>query len=627
MSEKYYQRYGPIQRRRTKRSSYDDPPPENTPDPERPRTQKRPPRRGVRALAILITIVLGVAAGLALPFVPSVVAAEQPLPRVTLHGASVDALDRAAIRASLRARYNDFMRTPVTLVYREQLWTPTLTDLGVRLDLDAAADSALMFGRRGGLFQRIDDLSMLGRGGIDLAPTLTVDGPTLQTYLLTLAISIDVAPRDAALGVVADRVAVGAAQTGTQLLIDETTIDILRALTSLTPQTVALRSRALSPAIDDATAVQAAAAARTMLAGPLTLRHDTRNWTWEAARVAEMLNFTRRDGTLVVEPDLERLARATEQLAQTVDSPSAEPRVAFRDGRATIIAEGREGVRLKQAEATAQIAEAIRSGARDVALPVERIVPQVTAASLPSLGIVELVSEGKSSYRGSAPYRVTNIEAGATRMNGVLIAPGAEFSFNTQLGAVDESNGFVQGYAVIGNRTQLEWGGGVCQVSTTVFRTAFWSGMPITERHAHPFYIRWYDEYSFPTAAAPGMDATIYTGVLDLKFVNDSAHWLLMEADASGEVLTIRLYGTRVAGRSVRAVGPEIDNVTAAPTAPVYVDDAAVPSGTVRQTDTARKGMDITVYRVVSDGGVEREPEVFFTRFKAWPDVFVRGTG
>jgi vancomycin resistance protein YoaR len=124
------------------------------------------------------------------------------------------------------------------------------------------------------------------------------------------------------------------------------------------------------------------------------------------------------------------------------------------------------------------------------------------------------------------------------------------------------------------------------------------------------------------------MDATIYTGVQDLRFINDTGHWLLMEAvaDTSAQVLSVRLYGTRP-DRRVAVVGPEITNIVSPPARAVYVNDPGLPVGTVRQTDRARRGMDIKVYRVITEGGVQRTPELFFTRFKAWPDVFVRGTG
>jgi vancomycin resistance protein YoaR len=124
------------------------------------------------------------------------------------------------------------------------------------------------------------------------------------------------------------------------------------------------------------------------------------------------------------------------------------------------------------------------------------------------------------------------------------------------------------------------------------------------------------------------MDATIYTGVSDLKFMNDTGHWLLMEAvaDEAAQVLSVRLYGTKP-NRTVSVRGPEVGNVVPPPAEPVIVTDNSVPAGTVRQTDTARKGMDITVYRVITENGVEKPPEPFFTRFKAWPNVYVKGTG
>jgi vancomycin resistance protein YoaR len=124
------------------------------------------------------------------------------------------------------------------------------------------------------------------------------------------------------------------------------------------------------------------------------------------------------------------------------------------------------------------------------------------------------------------------------------------------------------------------------------------------------------------------MDATIFTGALDLKFSNDTGSWLLMQAtvDEADQVLRVQLYGTRP-NRIVQVVGPEISNQVNPPSQPVYITDAALPAGTVKQTDQARRGMDITVYRVITENGVKQEPELFFTRFKAWPDVFVRGIG
>lgn len=629
MSEKYYQEYGPVRRRKAEgRLSLDEPPPEPPPAKRPHRPPPVRPRRGPVISAVLLLLACGVAIYLAQPFITDVLAADRAMPGVSVQGTPVGGMSRDEIRALLGARHAAFARAPLTLVFEGRVWRPSLDDLGVTFEPDRTALAALEIGRSGDPLRRVEDLWELRQsGGVDIAPRLRIDGVRLQHYLSSLAAEIEQPPRDAALSVAAGKVLPTSARVGRQLLVDETMIDVLRALQSLEPQTVALRTRILDPTLADSDIAAAVVEAELLLSRPLELRQGERRWTWPPERIAEMLVIGVADDRMTIDLDQARLERAVEKLAQLVDSPSAEPRVAFRNKRLQIVEPGQDGLRLKQAEAVDAIRAALRTQEHSLELPVEEIRPLITEETLPTLGIVELVAEGKSSFAGSADYRVTNIRAGAARMNGVLIPPDAEFSFNTQLGAVDAEHGFVQGYAVIGNRTQLEWGGGVCQVSTTVFRTAFWAGLPITERHAHPFYISWYDEYSFPQQAAPGMDATIYTGVQDLKFVNDTGHWLLMEstADTSAQVLSVRLYGTRP-DRRVSIVGPEITNIVPPPAKPVYITDAALPVGTVRQTDRARRGMDISVYRVITENGVQKAPELFFTRFKAWPDVFVRGT-
>jgi vancomycin resistance protein YoaR len=634
MPEKYYQEYGPIKRRRAEgRTTLDEKPPEPEqlpPRAERPRPARRPRRRrGLPLLPLLLILLAGAGVYFALPYAGPVLAGDRVMTGVSLQGEPVGGLARAELNARLERRYGTFLSTPVTIAFEGRTWTPTLKELGATLSLERTAAEAMAAGRRGDLLQRANDLWSLYRaGGVDVAPRLSVDARMLQHYLTGLAGEIEHPPQDAALSIAAGKVIPTPAREGRQVLVDETAVDVMRALQSLTPQDVILRTRVLAPALPDESIAGAVADARTMLAAPLTLTQGERSWTWEQERIAELLAIGVTSGTMTIDLDEQRVGRAVEKLAQVVDSPSVEPRVAFRGDRLRIVEEGRTGLRLDQEEAVEAIRDAVRTREHTVELPVEEVTPQITAATLPELGIVELVAEGRSSFAGSAAYRVTNIEAGAARMNGVLIPPGAEFSFNTQLGAVDETNGFVQGYAVIGNRTQLEWGGGVCQVSTTVFRAAFWGGLPITERHAHPFYISWYDDYSFPEQAGPGMDATIYTGVQDFKFVNDTEHWMLMEAlaDTANQVLTVRLYGTKP-NRMVSIAGPNIDNVVPPPSQPVYLTDSSVPAGTVKQTDTARRGMDITVYRVIEVDGQQQPPEAFFTRFKAWPNVFVRGTG
>ncbi len=631
----YHQEYGPIRRRRSQQPPAPDdhgPPPEPPPRPERPRRRRVTRRRRSVWGWVVALFALLLAAPFGLPYALQFYFGDAVFPGVSIQGELVTGRSGDVIGADLSQRYAAFLRQPLTLVYAGQAWQPSLSDLGLQFDPTDLARQAVDAGRQGDPITRLRDLWVLYRHGLDITPTVVVDQRILQDYLVHIAPSIERAPQDAALSIAAAKVVGTPSTPGVQLLVDATANDVLLAIQGLQPRTMTIRTRTLAPLVGDTALVQAQSRAVDLLRSPIELVRGDQRWVWPAEKLAELLRVEAKGGKLEVMVDKNLLDQAVEGLAQVVDTGTAEPRLRFGAGQVRIVQEGAPGWHLKQdATATAISTLLMRSQptTRTLALPVEQLTPKITKDTLGGLGIKELIGEGKSSFSGSAQYRMTNIQAGAARMDGVLIAPGEEFSFNTQLGEVTPANGFVEGYAIIGNRTQLEWGGGVCQDSTTVFRAAFWAGLPITERHAHAFYISWYDQFALgPQGDGQGMDASIYTGVNDLKFVNDTGNWLLMQTDVDdvNQVLAVRLYGTKP-NREVRLEGPTITNEVRAPSEPVYLEDASLPAGSVHQSDTARDGRDITVDRVITRGGAEVSRDSFFTRFRAWPNIFVRGTG
>jgi vancomycin resistance protein YoaR len=156
-----------------------------------------------------------------------------------------------------------------------------------------------------------------------------------------------------------------------------------------------------------------------------------------------------------------------------------------------------------------------------------------------------------------------------------------------------------------------------------MYRAAFWAGLPIVERNEHTFRIRWYEELGEP----PGMDATIFTGVSDLQFVNDTGGWLLTEAwaDVQNQKLYITLYGRRMQ-RDVQ-MNYAVLSRTPPPSRPLYIDDPSKPRGVVKQTDWAQPGMTVEVYRTVLQNGQILRQDSFHSVFEPWPNVFLRGTG
>jgi vancomycin resistance protein YoaR len=150
------------------------------------------------------------------------------------------------------------------------------------------------------------------------------------------------------------------------------------------------------------------------------------------------------------------------------------------------------------------------------------------------MGINGIVSSYETVF-GGIPNRIHNVELVSHLVDGKLIAPGATFSFNGTTGARTAEKGFVAAPVIINGELQTGLGGGVCQVSTTVFNAAYEAGLPITARTNHALYISHYPL---------GRDATVDYPDVDLKFVNDTHHWLLLRTFVTSSSLAVNLYGT-----------------------------------------------------------------------------------
>ncbi|HEY0602571.1 MAG TPA: peptidoglycan binding domain-containing protein [Herpetosiphonaceae bacterium] len=547
-------------------------------------------------------------------------------PNVALQGVNLSQKTQAEARAAVEQKFDAFFKQPITITYQGQTWQPTPEEIGVRVDVDRAVNEAYNAGRGNGLVNNLRQVGTIYQQGLDLPLRVSIDGNILQAYLTNIAAGLEQPPTEATLTIVDAQVQTSDSVKGRMALIDETASEIVRSLQTLEPQTVSLRTRELEPRLSTDSIAEARRTAEAMLSSPLELVFNENSYELDQATLADMIVLQRIENdtgsVLNAQLDQTKLEKWATKLADKIGRSSVEPRVHWNGGNLKIFREGRIGYRLDVEATVDMINGAVTTITRKLDLPVEEVQPLATAETLNSLGITELVSVGKSDFSGSAQYRITNIKAGVNLLHGILIPPDGEFSFNENIGAIDEEHGFVEGYAIVGNRTQLEPGGGICQDSTTLFRAAFYAGLPFTAWTPHRFRISWYEKYD-----PIGMDSTIFTGGgPDLRFVNDTGNWLLLQgyvndADAS---VTFALYGTKVAGRTVERTEPKITDQTPAPTKPVYVDDPDQPLGTFKQTDTARGGMNIEIVRTVRQNGEIIRSNKFVTKFEAWPNIFVK---
>jgi vancomycin resistance protein YoaR len=245
------------------------------------------------------------------------------------------------------------------------------------------------------------------------------------------------------------------------------------------------------------------------------------------------------------------------------------------------------------------------------------------------LGIRELIHAETSYFYGSSKERVQNIKASSSKFHGLMIPPGATVSMSDILGDITLDNGYAEALIILNGKTIKGVGGGVCQVSTTLFRTAFFAGFPILERHAHAYRVSYYEKTSANKInnKMAGLDATVFVPLVDFRFKNDSSSWLLMETymNSTGTSLTWKFYSTSD-GRKIAwdTTGPV--NVVEAPE-PVYKENKDLAKGTIRQVEWAADGADVTVTRTVTRDGKTISKDTIRTHYVPWGDVYEYGPG
>jgi vancomycin resistance protein YoaR len=560
-------------------------------------------------------------------------------------GVSVAGVDVSGLSPSDAAlKLNQTLSYPITgkVLFRdgERIWVASPVELGMVFDPSSSAHAAYQHGRKGGFFNAIAD-QIRARGlGSDISPVIIFDQRVAYTYLQNIAAQVDQPVAEANLRLEGINVIAEPGQLGRALNLDATLIYLASQLQTFRDGEVPLVIRETAPRLMDVSSQ--AETARMILSQPLTItipNHrsgDPGPWTYDIPVLANMLAVQIVDNNGMAEMrvglDPNALRKSLGDLKVNIDRLPQNARFVFNDETRQIepIAASSIG-RVMDVEASiALINDALLRGEHNVALSVSEEQPAVVdTATAAELGMTQVVSEQTTYFYGSSAARIQNIEASASRYHGVLVAPGEVFSMATYLNDISLDNGFAEALIIYGGRTIKGVGGGVCQVSTTLFRTVFFGGFPVIERNPHAYRVTYYemDRGGNIDTRLAGLDAAVFFPLVDFKFQNDTPYWLLMETyvNAPARTITWKFYSTSD-GRSITwdTTGPT--HVVPAP-APAFEENPDMRINEISQVDYAAEGADVTINRTVWRGGQVYFTDRIFTHYLPWRAVCQYGPG
>ncbi len=586
----------------------------------------------------IVAVLLAAASTLAVAFAVSASVYESAnsgriYPGVSVFGINLSGLSAVDAAQQMDAGFDYPRDGRIVFTYGDKKWVATPGDLGLGLDLMATTSDAYSVGRSKDLLGNAGDQLESRFSGVAVAPVLQFDFTRALAYLQRIAPEVEQPAVEARLEMQGLNVVAIPGQVGKRLDMGAMLPQIAEPIGHLTDAVIPLAVTEFPPRVLDAS--PQAAVAQQLLGQDFAMTiadsqlGDPASFTLTPPMLADMLSFREASDSTgthyLLALDEAKLAGTLRPLAGTLSRKMQNARYHYdATGNALVLyIPSKSGRELDVDKSIQSIQDAVAQGAHSAALAFDTTAPDVgdqeTAASL---GITGLLPGGMqyTSFAGSAPERIQNITLASAQFDGLLVKPGEAFSMGAHLGDVSLDTGYAEALIIVGNRTIKGAGGGVCQVSTTLFRTILMTGFPVTERYAHAYRVGYYENGDGPVHLGAGFDATVFFPEVDLKFINDLPYWILMETqvDPTTKRLYWRFYSTSD-GRTVSYTSSGPTNVVD----PLDPKWEANPQLTVdwTQVDWAVPGADVTVNRSVSRNGQVINQDRYFTHYLPWGAV------
>ena len=558
---------------------------------------------------------------------------------VSVDNVIVGGLTRSEAAEKLERELRYPIESSFNFTWQDKSWQANARELGFHPQTEQMTEAAYTIGRTGGLLDQISTQIATMLHGVTIRPVFLFDERVAFNKITKIAEEIDTPMDDPSIVLQGSDVVIVPGKSG-MMLDRQMTMSMLQIYAqNLQSAEIELPVVVLEPT--EANLGEQKQVLDNLLHRDFVLYTNDERGTLNAGSIpaeilAGMIDFepVMTDGNLAIEmnPRVEPFYTRLLEIGSSVYKKAQDAKFIFDNSTRSLrlIQQAETGKEINIDKSLENIAEAIRAGRNEAEVALDIIQPKVTDnVNAEELGIRELVHTENTYFFYSDDARIQNIQVGAAKLNGVLIAPGETFSMADAVGEVSKETGYAESSVIFGDQTVQDVGGGLCQVSTTLFRAAFNYGLEINERHAHGYRVYYYERLGNRQLdpGLAGLDASVYLPVLDLKFTNDTPYWILMEAQPDTNLFQLqwRFYSTDV-NRYVEYTSTGLTNVVPEGE-PVYNENPNFPPGYVEQVDWGIDGADVTIYRTVYENGLVHIQDRFDTHYEAWSDIWEYGPG
>lgn len=544
-------------------------------------------------------------------------------PRIQVANLNLGGKTKNEAQSILQDRINYFKNQGVSIFYKEREWPLREEDIGLTFKVNQTLDEVLLFGHEEDIIQRLKSQLVILTQGVNLPLRYELDEDKLDQYLKNNLTFLEVKPEMAEVILKNSGFEIKEEKTGQEIDLTELKQRIKNSLDNLQDQRIKVVIKESRPAVTRANVLDAHNMAEEMVQKPLKLTYEKKYWTVSPKMLVSWVDFQLNQDK-VMEAGLKREAADAflKNVAAEIEQEPENARFKIDNSRIVAFELGQEGKKIDFEETMEFIKNALQTptegSEKKAEITVRTVTPSVSNQNIDELGIRTLIGTGESDFTGSPSNRKHNIGVGSEKLNGVLIEPNEEFSIIQTLGEVSAATGYKPELVIKPEGTIPEFGGGLCQVSTTLFRAVIYSGLPITERKPHKYVVSYYK----PT----GMDATIYIPHPDLRFKNDTPGHILIQKRIIGNKLYFDFYGTDD-DRKVKIEGPYYTSEWVSPSPPEYIETNTLKKGEKKQIEKEHKGVSTVFHRAVTRDGQEILRDSFYSKYQPWNAVFLVGTG